>query len=123
MKKRTLQIGLGSLREAAQDFLTTAQAVQRGERPPLREQLDFADLPTLLQALTPERWRLIEYVSQHGPLSVLAAAQGLERNYKNVHSDAKRLLALGLLEKAPQGGIWVPYEAIVTELRLRKRAA
>src|SRR5579885_878847 len=103
MMAKKLEVGLGTLQQAAAEFLDVAKAVQRGEKPRARERLYFADMATLLRTLTPERWRLLAYVSELGPLSVQAVARGLGRNYKNVHGDVQRLCELGLLEKSEAG--------------------
>ena len=115
---RKIEIGVGGIKHAAAEFLRTIRAIERKAPVRLRERLQFADMATLLKNLTAERWRLIEHVRQHGPLTTYAVARQLNRNYKNVHSDAKRLLDLGLVEKTEDGRLSVPYQSIVTELRV-----
>jgi predicted transcriptional regulator len=51
-------------------------------------------------------------------MSVNAAARGVQRNYKNVHGDIRRLLELGLVEKLADGRLRVPYRTIVAELKM-----
>ena len=48
--------------------------------------LALPDLPALLKAMTPARWRLLERLAAEGPLSVYALAKRLQRDYKNVHT-------------------------------------
>lgn len=112
-----LEIGVRGLGEAASDFVRTARALGRGASVRRREQLWFADMPTLLRTLTAERWRLMEHLRAHGPMSVNAAARGVQRNYKNVHGDVAKLVELGLAVKLADGRIRIPYRSIVAELR------
>lgn len=115
---RKLEIEIGGMKKAAADFLRTVYAIRKGVQVKPRERLYFVDMATLLRNLTAERWRLMEHVRQHGPLTIYAVGRQLDRNYKNVHSDVKRLLDLGLLEKLEDGRLIVPFQMIVTELRL-----
>jgi len=49
---------------------------------------------------------------------VYALAKLLERDYKNVHTDANQLLQLKLLEKDSKGRVSVPWASVRAELRL-----
>lgn len=116
MKK--LEVGVGGIRQAADEFLDTAKAIRKRRPVRVRERLLFADMPTLLKNLTAERWRLVEAVRQAGPITINAAARLVRRNYKNVHGDVKRLVELGLIDKQEDGRIRVPYRTIVAQLRM-----
>lgn len=113
-----LEIGVGSLKKAATEFVKTARALEKGASVRRREQLFFADMPTLLKTLTGERWRLVETLKRAGPLSINAVAQQLGRNYKNVHGDVKKLMEIGLVERQDDGRIGIPYSSIVAELKM-----
>ena len=113
-----LEGGVGSLKKAAAEFVKTARALEKGAAVRAREQLFFADMPTLLKTLTAERWRLIEHLKREDPLSINAVAQQLGRNYKNVHGDVKRLIEIGLIERLEDGRMRVPYSSIVAELKM-----
>lgn len=116
---RILTIGVGgSLDDDLAEFVEVAKAIERGEHPEPYERLNFHDMGALLRTLTPERWRLISYLGAHGPLSIRQTAQGLSRDYKHVHGDVQKLVEIGLVEKTEGGGICVPYQSIVTELKL-----
>ena len=80
--------------------------------------LSFADLPLLLKSLTPARWELLKRLRAAGPVSVFALAKLLGRDYKNVHTDVARLVALGLIEKTGAGLVRVAWAAVRAELRL-----
>lgn len=81
--------------------------------------LSFADLPLLLKNLTPARWALLRRLRAEGPLSIFALAKLLERDYKNVHTDVARLVALNLIEKTSASLVAVSWDAVRAELRLR----
>ncbi len=80
--------------------------------------LSFADLPLLMKSLSPARWELLKQLKAVGPTSIFALAKHLERDYKNVHTDVSRLLEVNLLEKAQDGQVSVPWQAVRAELRL-----
>ena len=80
--------------------------------------LSFADLPLLMKSLTPARWDLLKQLKTAGPLTIFALAKLLRRDYKNVHTDVSRLLEVNLLEKAEDGQVSVPWQAVRAELRL-----
>jgi len=66
----------------------------------------------LFSELTPARVDLLDTLRRVGPCSVYALAKAAERNYSNVHTDASRLEDLGLIERAEDGSVLVPYEAV-----------
>lgn len=83
--------------------------------------LAFPDLPQLLATLTPARWALLERLRAAGPLSVNALAKRLGRDYKNVHTDVRALETLGLIGRAQDGRIEVPWASVSALLRLDNR--
>ena len=80
--------------------------------------LSFADLPTLLRTLTPARWQLLGRLRAAGPTSVHALARSLARDYKNVHTDVKTLIALGLIERREGRKVEVAWDVVRAELKL-----
>ena len=114
-----LKIGVGDPRETAQGFVEAWRRAERGERPPVPEQvLRFADLETLLRTLTPVRWVLLRALRSGGPSSVRELARRLGRDYKNVHGDVKRLESLELITRTEAGEVQVPWETISAEISL-----
>jgi len=79
--------------------------------------LSFASLPLLLKNLSPARWELLARLRAAGPLSVFALAKLLGRDYKNVHTDVSRLMALGLIERTESSLVRVAWDAVRAELR------
>ena len=55
-------------------------------------------------------------------LNTRQLAQRLGRDYKNVHTDVRELLELGLLEKDARGRLTAPFDEIVIHASVRDAA-
>lgn len=84
--------------------------------------LNFESARSLFSELTPARLDLLDTVRRVGPCSVYAVAKAAERNYSNVHTDVTRLEELGLIERAQDGAISVPFESVEILLPLAQVA-
>src|SRR4030065_1545885 len=94
-------------------FRTAAQQLanaRQGQTPDFR--LSFESARSLFAELTPARLDLLDTLRRVGPCSVYALAKAAERNYSNVHTDVSRLEKLGLIERAKDGAVSVPFESI-----------
>jgi predicted transcriptional regulator len=80
--------------------------------------LSFESARTLFAELTPARIDLLDTLRRAGPCSVYALAKAAGRNYSNVHGDVTRLLDLGLIERAEDDSILVPFAEIDIRLPL-----
>ena len=72
--------------------------------------------------LTPARLDLLDTLRRTGPCSVYALAKAAERNYSNVHTDVSRLEELGLIERAEDGMVSVPFESVEIRFPLARVA-
>jgi predicted transcriptional regulator len=117
-KKRRLDLRLGGAGEALDRFETKWNRLAAGEPLEPEHVLTLPDLPALLSALTPLRWALLERLRAEGPLSVYELARRVERDYKNVHTDVKRLVELGLVERTEDARVAVGWDAVRAEIRL-----
>ena len=115
---RKLSIGISTQPEALDRFEAAWHLATGREAPPPLQRLAFADLPLLLKTLTPARWGLLARLREEGPMSVRALSKLLERDYKNVHTDVTQLARLGLIERAGDSLVRVPWDAVRAELRL-----
>ena len=115
---KTLYVRVSSREDALDRFEAAWHLASGRPAPEPLELLSFADLPLLAKHLTPARWELLKQLKKAGPLTIFALAKRLERDYKNVHTDATRLLELNLLEKNGDGRMSVPWQAVRAELRL-----
>ena len=77
--------------------------------------LTLENLPRLLAILTPARWGLLGRLRETGPVSIYELAKRLARDYKNVHTDVSRLIDLGLIERAGDGRVSVPWDVVRAE--------
>lgn len=116
--KRMLKVRVGSAASVLDRFETTWNKAARGEKVPVEHALTFSDLQLLLRAFTPARWTLLERLRAEGPLSVKELARRLQRDYKNVHSDVKRLVELGLIERRKDALVTVAWDVVRAEMRL-----
>lgn len=80
--------------------------------------LSFESARTLFSMLTPARIDLLDTLRRMGPCSVYALAKQAERNYSNVHTDIARLVELGLVERAEDETVFVPFDEIDIRLPL-----
>jgi predicted transcriptional regulator len=80
--------------------------------------LSFESARTLFAELTPARIDLLDTLRRAGPCSIYALAKTAGRNYSNVHGDVTRLLNLGLIERAQDETVFVPFAEIDIRLPL-----
>ena len=118
MKKKILAVGIGDAATTATGFIEAWKHAESSACLETEERLDFEDLETLLQTLTQARWVLLKTLRTVGPTSVRALAIQLGRDYKNVHTDVRRLEQVGLVDRDQAGKVNVPWTVIEARLRL-----
>jgi predicted transcriptional regulator len=109
---KLLELRIGDARDALDRFEAAWNRRTEGRRSKPLHILSMADLPLLLRTLTPARWDLLERLRQAGPLSIYQLAKRLERDYKNVHTDVTALTNIGLIERAGDGRVSVPWDVV-----------
>lgn len=82
------------------------------------EHFDFESPAALFRVLTPKRWELIECLQNTGPLGVRA----LGRDVKRVHDDASAMVEIGMVEKAEDGKLVVPFDEIRADFVMKSAA-
>jgi predicted transcriptional regulator len=98
--------------QAALDaFAETWRRVETGE--PVTPRIAFGSLRELFSAITEKRLEMIRFVAEHEGLNTRQLAQQLGRNYKNVYTDVRALVELGLLDKDDDGRLTAPFDEIV----------
>jgi predicted transcriptional regulator len=115
---KKIQIGVSDSTCTARDFIDAWKRAERGEKMETQQRLNFENLETLLQALTPGRWVLLKTLRTNGPMSIRALAKALGRDYKNVHKDVRRLESIGLIGRTQDDKVEVPWDIIEARLRL-----
>lgn len=120
MKTATIRIRKDSnaaLAELREQFLGTWNSGQYSG-----EFFEFESPAALFRAITPKRWDLIEALQANGPLGVRALSRAVHRDVKRVHEDAQALIAVGLIEKTPEGKLSVPFEEIRADFVIKAAA-
>jgi predicted transcriptional regulator len=116
--KKEIRIGVGDSVSTAKGFIDAWKSAERGEKIEVEQRLDFENLDALLKTLTPGRWVLLKKLRTNGPTSIRALAKELGRNYKNVHTDVKKLERTGLIARTKNDKIEVPWDIVEAQLRL-----
>ncbi len=117
MKKR-IQISIGDSTTTARGFIEAWKRAEAGKRVETEQRLVFENLETLIKTLTQGRWVLLKALRTKGPMSVRALSKELERDYKNVHTDVRRLEQIGLIDRNKDGEVRVPWDTVEARLRL-----
>ena len=116
--KKGIQIGVGDSVTTAKGFIDAWKRVERGEKVEAEHRLDFESLESLLKTLTSGRWVLLKKLRKMGPMSVRALASELKRDYKNVHTDIKKMEYIGLVSRTRDEKVQVPWDIVEAHLRL-----
>jgi len=69
--------------------------------------------------LTAKRWELLKALCGAGPVSIREAARRVGRDVKAVHGDVTALLNAGLLNRAADGRIEFPFQAVKVDFVLQ----
>jgi predicted transcriptional regulator len=118
VSSKILELRLGPPEDALDRFEAAWNRAREGRPVRTLHILTLANLPSLLKALSPARWALIEELRRGGPLSIYELARRLQRNYKNVHTDVTQLAVLGVLERTSDNRVLVPWEVLRAEWTL-----
>ena len=116
--KKQIKIGVGDAATTAKDFIEAWKLAERGEAVQDKNLLHFENLEVLLKTLTPGRWALLKKLHANGPASIRALANNLGRDYKNVHTDVRRLENIGLIGRTKDDRIKVPWDIVEARLLL-----
>jgi predicted transcriptional regulator len=116
--KKQITIGVGEAATTAKEFMDAWKLAERGETVQEKHRLHFENLEMLLKILTPGRWALLKKLHANGPMSIRALAKDLGRDYKNVHTDVRRLENISLIERTKNNRIKVPWDIVEARLLL-----
>jgi predicted transcriptional regulator len=111
---KTVILDVGDPGETMKDFVR----VWKTGKPDKSARISFASPELLWKVLTAKRWELLKALCGAGPVSIREAARRVDRDVKAVHSDVTALLNAGVLDRAPDGRVVFPYEAVKVEFLL-----
>lgn len=110
---KVVTLGVSSL----DDAMGRAAAAFGGE--PQGAFISFESADLLWSVLTRKRWELLQALTGAGPMTIRAAARLVGRDVKAVHGDVHALLDAGVLDRAADGRIVFPYDAIHVDFVLK----
>ena len=116
--KKQIKVGIADAAATASDFVDAWKRAERGKVDTAEHRLHFEDMEMLLKTLTTSRWILLKSLRKKGPLSIRALAKELGRDYKNVHTDVRRLEEIDLIEQTRDGKVVVPWDVVEAQLDL-----
>ena len=116
--KKQIKIGVGGATGTAKGFIDAWKRAERDEKVDTEHRLYFENLETLLKTLTAGRWVLLKMLRTNGPMSIRALANELGRDYKNIHTDVRRLELIGLIDRTKDNKIEVPWDIVEARLML-----
>ena len=80
--------------------------------------LAFGSIAELFSAVSEKRLELVRHVAGEEGLQIRPLARALGRDYKNVHTDVRRLAELGLVEHGDARRVSVAWDVVRAEIRL-----
>ena len=111
----TLNIGIASIDDMNHRFTD----VWNGDKNAGGHYLSFLNWDILHDTLAPNRMAIIHALTGAGEISIRELARRLGRDVRAVHSDVKKLLGQGVIEKS-EAGIIFPYDSIHFDFTLGK---
>jgi len=109
----TVTIGVASVGDTQRHTSAAFLGKKQGAR------ISFASEDLLWKTLTPKRWALLKLMAGQGSMAIREIARRAKRDVRAVHSDVHVLLRVGVLERAEEGGILFPYDAIHVDFLLK----
>ncbi|MBP1152631.1 transcriptional regulator [Methylocaldum sp. RMAD-M] len=86
---------------------------------PSEPRISFETPELLWKVLTAKRWEILKTMTGAGPLAIREIARRVGRDVKAVHGDVHALLNAGLLDKAEDGRVVFPYDAVHVDFVLK----
>lgn len=98
-------------------------AAWRSGEPEAAARLDFDSLDAAWRLLTAKRRDILRAMAGRGPVSIRAIARCVGRDVHAVHSDARALHLAGVIDRAADGRMVLPYDIIRFEFTFDSRRA
>ena len=97
MRVKRVKIGIKSVKDVLEDFVTTGEAIERGERVKKEKGVYFDSIEGFRKALTPKRLALIHLIKEKHPKSLQELARLSNRDMKSIVTDIEILEGIGLV--------------------------
>jgi predicted transcriptional regulator len=101
-QSQTLEVRLDGENQT-DELLADVQAMERGEDVPERHVLVLENEAELHRLLSPANLELLRAIRQHDPESMRAAANLVDRDFKEVHRNLTELDALNVIDLVKDG--------------------
>jgi predicted transcriptional regulator len=111
---KTVTLDIRAPEKSMEDFVRNWKSGKPGKS----ARISFSSPELLWKVLTAKRWELLKAMCGAGPMSIREAARRVERDVKAVHSDVTALLNAGLIDRAEDGQIIFPFDAVKVEFLL-----
>ena len=97
MRVKRVKIGIKSVKDVLEDFVTTGEAIERGERVKKEKGVYFDSIEGFRKALTPKRLALLTLIKEKHPMSLQELARLAGRDMKSIVTDIEILEGLDLV--------------------------
>ncbi|MCU7905428.1 MAG: transcriptional regulator [Candidatus Thiodiazotropha sp. (ex Epidulcina cf. delphinae)] len=111
-------MGVEDANRGFERFIKAWHKAETSETEQAEIHLNSEDFAILASVLTPKRLELMKTLPQRGPLSFRALAKQLQRDYKNVRTDASALEEVDLIQRTEKGLLIAPWDVIDAHVRL-----
>ena len=95
---RTLVVRVDSAEQTRNEFVERLQAMEQGEDTSSRHVLDLPNEAAVSRLTSETNLSLIRMVANEKPRSMRAAADAVDRGYKEVHTNLTELAELGVID-------------------------
>jgi len=110
---RTVMIGVSSRAEVNERVKAAFRGRKQGAR------ISFPSLDLMHRVLTPNRWAMLRAMLGGETIGIRELARRLDRDVKGVHGDVHALLNAGVIERADDGRVLFPFDAIHVDFVVR----
>lgn len=101
MKAKKIKIIIRSSDQLKSEMIEALKGSKRSIQK--ENEIIFNSVKSMMAILTSSRLEVLIYLTKHRPQSIYELAKGLGRDFKNVHSDVKKLSELDLIGLEPTG--------------------
>jgi predicted transcriptional regulator len=95
MKSKKVKIIIKSRAQLKQELASALKGKRR--RIQSDDEIVFSSVEALMKVLTKSRLEILIFLTKHKPNSIYELAKGLGKDFKNVHSDVRKLANLELI--------------------------